>query len=285
MQRLRELNHEQSFGTVSVDRGVRRGGLNRRFGESAVARAPSERAFIAATRCRSLIDLDEEFAAAIPAGDRSRAQRVRVPVWSIAAGCLARETFTLTDTTFALLIIDGMLTREAQISAQTISELLLPGDVVAPWAPSPTTPTSESRLTALEDITVAVLDQIFIKSAAVWPALMVGLHRRLNDHQHRLAVHGAICQLPRVEQRVLAIMWHLASRTGRITAKGTIVPHGLTHQAIADLIGAQRPTVSLAVKRLEAEAHLCRRADGTWLLPRFSGETSFDGLTASPAEL
>jgi CRP-like cAMP-binding protein len=234
---------------------------------------------------RSLLQIDAGLTAAVPAGDRPQAARVRVPTFVISPGVVELELCALSESAFALLTISGSLTQAVHLSDRTISELLLAGDLFAPWKPAPATPERRSRLTALEHVDVAVLDHHFIKAAACWPELMICIHRRLNDHQHRLATHGAICQLPRVAQRVVAIMWHLAARTGRITADGMVVPHPLSHCAIADLIGAQRSTISLAAKHLEAEGHLIRRADGTWLLPGFSDGVTFDGLTAIPSEL
>ena len=250
-----------------------------------LARQITDPAYLGETRSRGLLAIDAGLAATVPAADRPQAQRVRVRTCLISSGIVELDWSCMSDSTFALLIITGTLTQEVHLSNRTISELLLPGDVFAPWRPSPTTPERRPQLTALEHVEVAVLDHVFIKAAALWPDLMISIHRRLNDHQHRLATHGAICQLPRVAQRVIAIMWHLAARTGKITAEGTIVPHPLSHHAIADLIGAQRSTVSLAVKHLEEEGHLARRADGTWLLPRFSDGITFDGLTATPSEL
>jgi hypothetical protein len=160
-----------------------------------------------------------------------------------------------------------------------MTELLLSGDVILPWPPSPTAPQARLRLSALDEVKLAILDHRFLQAAARWPGLMIGIQRRLNDQKHRLATHGAICQLPRVEQRVIAIMWHLAARTGRVGIEGTILPGQLTHETLAQLIGARRPTVSLAVRTLREQGHLRRRDDGTWLLPRFAdGDASFDDL-------
>jgi CRP/FNR family cyclic AMP-dependent transcriptional regulator len=94
---------------------------------------------------------------------------------------------------------------------------------------------------------------------------------RLADQQHRLAVHGAICQLPRSEQRTMAILCHLASRTGTVTPDGVLL-RPLSHQQIADLIGAQRPTVSLALRSLQNQGLVRRRDDGSWLLSHYTGE-------------
>src|SRR6266496_530716 len=45
----------------------------------------------------------------------------------------------------------------------------------------------------------------------------------------RAAVQQAISQLPRVEIRVLALMWHLAERWGHVTPGGLALTLGLTH--------------------------------------------------------
>jgi len=77
-------------------------------------------------------------------------------------------------------------------------------------------------VTATEDVLLAALDQRFIQAAATWPQLMIIIQRRLAEQQHRLAVHGAICQLPRVEQRLIALLWYLADRFGRVTPEGVV---------------------------------------------------------------
>jgi hypothetical protein len=44
------------------------------------------------------------------------------------------------------------------------------------------------------------------------------------------------------------------------------VPLPVRHGAIGRLIGARRPTVSLALKELATQGLIARRDDGTWLL-------------------
>jgi hypothetical protein len=89
---------------------------------------------------------------------------------------------------------------------------------------------------------------------------------RASRRAERLAVHQAISQLPRVEQRVLTVLWYLAERWGRVTADGVVVALPLSHGALGRIVGARRPTVSLAVKELVSQDLLARRADGAWLL-------------------
>jgi Crp-like helix-turn-helix domain len=60
-------------------------------------------------------------------------------------------------------------------------------------------------------------------------------------------------------------MWFLAESWGRVTPAGTSLPLSLTHDAIGEMIGAKRPTVSLALKELVQQGAVVRR-DGGWLL-------------------
>lgn len=234
----------------------------------------------------SVLGADRELAEAVPAADLPRAQRA---MWTAAisfpAGPVDLSALGLPPTAFALLVIKGVLTRQTRLSGRTMIELLLTGDVLSPWPSSATMSLAETRFTALTDVRLAVLDHAFLKAAAVWPGLMVAVHRRLDDQQHRLATHGAICQLPRVEQRVLAVMLLLAARTGIVTAHGTELSFALTHEALAQLTGSRRPTVSLAVKRLRERGYLERRNNGAWVILQVPGARIFDDLIADLAEV
>ena len=51
-----------------------------------------------------------------------------------------------------------------------------------------------------------------------------------------------------------------------MTAGGVVLPLRLTHEALARLVGAQRPTVSTALKGLHDTGEVTRRGDGAWVL-------------------
>jgi predicted transcriptional regulator len=248
---------------------------------------PAARSFSEARASRvSVLQADRDLAAAVPASDLPRVQRA---LWTAAisfqAGPVDLALAPLPPTAFALLVVKGVLTRQTRLSDRPMIELLLTGDILLPWHPSPTAPLTETRLIALDEVRVAVLDHRFMKAAAIWPALMITVQQRLNDQQHRLATHGAICQLPRVEQRVMAIMWLLAARTGTVTPRGTEVAVTLTHEALAQLTGSRRPTVSLAIKRLRQRGYLERRDNGAWLLPQVPARLMFEDLIADLSEI
>jgi CRP/FNR family transcriptional regulator, cyclic AMP receptor protein len=73
-----------------------------------------------------------------------------------------------------------------------------------------------------------------------------------------LAVNMAIAHYPRIDHRLLLLLWHLADRWGRVTAAGTRIPLRLTHALLADLVAARRTSVTTALAQLEDEGHLYR---------------------------
>jgi hypothetical protein len=92
------------------------------------------------------------------------------------------------------------------------------------------------------------------------------LIERLNARAQRLAVAQAISQLNRVDERLLALFWHLAARWGHVTPRGLHLSLTLSHRMLSQLIGARRPTVSTALGDLTRRGQVLRLDDGTWLL-------------------
>jgi hypothetical protein len=123
-----------------------------------------------------------------------------------------------------------------------------------------------TTLTAITHCSLAVLGPRFIRAAGRWPELLGAVGRRLEEQRERLAVQGLIAHLPRAEDRLLLQLWHLAARWGRVTASGVVISWELTHDLLAQLIGARRPTVTLAVRALEEDGCVYRAMDGGWLL-------------------
>jgi CRP/FNR family cyclic AMP-dependent transcriptional regulator len=64
---------------------------------------------------------------------------------------------------------------------------------------------------------------------------------------------------------LLLLLWHLADRWGRVTPDGVRVALGVTHQTLADLVAARRPSVTTALQQLARQGLLGRDGDA-WLL-------------------
>jgi CRP/FNR family cyclic AMP-dependent transcriptional regulator len=217
----------------------------------------------------ALLRADPGFACGIPAGDMALAERVLVlPRLDLDAGRFAPPPPSSAGAPAPLaLVLDGLVGRHVTLGERVATQLLGPGDVFAPWAPrGDALLPSSVGWSAFEPATLAVLDGRFTTTAQRWPRLAATAQERLAAAGERLAVHLAICQLPRVEQRILALLWHLAERFGRVASEGVVVGLRLTHRLIGELVGAQRPTVSLALASLLEDGLVARRDDGTLVL-------------------
>lgn len=218
-------------------------------------------------RAVALLDHDGELGRDIPPADRALARRTLVvPALTLEPGPLELDELGLPEDTFALLVIHGELTCDVRLDGRSLTEILVPGDLETPWPPDVEGLPVTRELGVASPARVAVLESRFLLASARWPTLMLAIQRRMAAQKQRLAVHGAICQFPRVEDRLLSMLRHIAERTGRVTSEGTSIPVRLTHEALGKLVGARRPTVSLAMKELAAESRVRRQPDGTWLL-------------------
>jgi CRP-like cAMP-binding protein len=88
---------------------------------------------------------------------------------------------------------------------------------------------------------------------------------RAVQRSRHLAVNMAIVHQARVDVRLHMVLWHLASRWGRVRGDGVAVPIRLTHTVLADLVAARRPTVTTALSEL-ARQGVVRAVDDGWLL-------------------
>jgi CRP-like cAMP-binding protein len=219
-----------------------------------------------------LLAADPDLAEGIPAADRELARRVLVaPAHDLEPGPWHPDLRCPDGSEgFALLVLRGALTREVHLAGRRSAELLGPGDVVRPARAEDSLLPHEVTWSATEPTIVAVLDQRFREAARRWPSLSVALDDRLLAQADRVAVHVAIAQLGRVDMRLLALFWHLADRWGRVTPHGVVVPLRLTHDALGRLVGAQRPTVTLALADLGRYGSVTRSASGGWLLAHAS---------------
>jgi len=123
----------------------------------------------------------------------------------------------------------------------------------------------DTRCRAMMPTRLALLGRDMLLAIRRWPLISAGLQAHLGEQTERLTTQLMICQLPRVDERLLAIMWLLAESWGQVTPAGTLLPVALTHAALGGLIGARRPTVTLALGNLTASGRL-RRQERGWLL-------------------
>ena len=218
----------------------------------------------------SIVDADADLASLLAEPERERARRealtrvrhLSVGAWD-AASSVEKDRHHR-----GFLIIDGLLSREVHVLGRQCVELLGDGDVLRPWRwdPDGSHVHAEVGWMVLEPTRLAVLDHGLVTRMNPWPQLGLELFARGTRRAHSLAVALAIAHHQRVEDRLQLTLWHLAERWGRVSPEGIIVPLPLSHQRLADLVGAHRPSVTTAMGALARAGAVSRREDGVWML-------------------
>lgn len=164
------------------------------------------------------------------------------------------------------LVLDGLLGRRVTVPERGRSlELLGRGDLFRPWQ---TLAASFERLswTVIEPTAIAVLDEQLAARAREVPELLEEFTERALRRSRRLGVSAAIANTVGVEERLLLSLWQLTELWGRKASEGAVLPFRLSHQTLADLVGARRPTVTLALRNLTKRGKLRRSESGQWIL-------------------
>jgi CRP/FNR family cyclic AMP-dependent transcriptional regulator len=212
-----------------------------------------------------LLAADPELERLLRPEDWLLAEQSTLPVHEIPAGPVSLADLLDGSSAFAALLLDGILIQTVLLGDHAGLRLIGPGDLLALRQSLPTALIDNASLRATVDTRVAVFGDEFLAAASQLPHLMAGVHDRSSDQNDRLLTQMMICQLPRVDDRLLSMLWLLADTWGRVTPSGTIVPIRLTHGVLGGLVGARRSTVTLALKELTDRGALLRQSDG-WLL-------------------
>jgi CRP/FNR family transcriptional regulator, cyclic AMP receptor protein len=214
-----------------------------------------------------IADVHPELVAGVPAERRQLAhERLLAPLEPLRPG---PWTPAIRDRGgIGVLIVDGLLMRDVVLGDTVATEIVGRGDILRPAehdgtaAPVP----FDVEWRVLQPTTLAWLDRAFAVELAQWPEVVEAVVGAAVRRSQSLALHLAVCHLRRVHTRLLVFMWHMADRWGKVGTEGVHVPLKLSHRALGHLIGAQRPSVTTALRQLTAEGLVSRAADGTWLL-------------------
>jgi CRP/FNR family cyclic AMP-dependent transcriptional regulator len=218
----------------------------------------------------SIVDADPDLGDLLGAGEYERARReglarvVRLSPgeWDAPAAHEEAEHHR------GFLVVEGLLSRTVNVLGRHCVELVGHGDVMRPWQwdDEGSHVRAEVGWSVLEPARLAVLDHGLVLRIVPWPQLGLELFNRGTRRAHHLAVALAISHHQRVEDRLLLTLWHLAERWGRVHGDGIVVPLPLSHQRLADLVGAQRQSVTTAMGGLTRRGAVSRRDDGHWVL-------------------
>ena len=224
---------------------------------------------IAHTRSRSpryLLDLDPELAEGMDPRVRLVVRRTATVVtFTAGPGELdLRRWLAITAGGPGLLLVAGALVSYTQVLDRVVAELVGRGVLLQ----QPETRSDDEFLdcdltwAALQPTRFAILDARFADHVRGWPHLTHALLRRAERRATNLAVQRAIAAQPRLEVRLLLLLWHLATRWGKVEPGGIRVPLPLTHLLLGRLVGAERPSVTHALKRLVVAGAISGGEDG-----------------------
>ena len=212
-----------------------------------------------------LLDVEPDLGRYLTPGDLEGLGGLEVPVLNIATGELDLHALLAEHHAFGMVVLEGILIRRLTIGEAAALRLVGPGDVLGDSFGPRSRLVAGHGWRASAPSRVAMLDREVLLAAHRAPRLVAGLHARSIDQADRVAVQLAICQLPRVEDRVLSLLWLLAESWGQVTAHGTALRIHLTHETIGGLVGARRSTVTLALGQLTESGAVLRQERG-WLL-------------------
>jgi CRP-like cAMP-binding protein len=217
----------------------------------------------------SVLDCDVELADAVPPEQRpaalhaSRAHVLRVErgEWD------ARRDAAAVRGGHGLLVLSGVVVRRVGITDHVGAELLGPGDLLRPLEHDGEEATLPFAATwrALEVLRLAVLDRRWSTRMCGYPDVAIALTGRAMLRSRRLANTLVIASHPRLDERLLLLLWEFADRYGTVHPEGVRLRLPLTHDVLAELAAARRPSVSTALGRLARSGLVERRGD-TWLL-------------------
>jgi CRP/FNR family cyclic AMP-dependent transcriptional regulator len=212
---------------------------------------------------------DSELAEAIAPDRRTAAARAsRARVVRVGSGSwAAQDESEATRGGYGFLILDGLIVRRVGLGERIGAELLGPLDLLRPLEHDGEEATLpfEATWRVLDPLRLAILDRAWAHRMGAFPEIGVEMTSRAMRRSRRLANTLAISHHPRLEDRLLLLLWELADRYGTVGREGVHVPVPMTHDVLSQLAGARRPSVSGALTRL-ANGGLLERAEHGWLL-------------------
>ncbi|HXB16782.1 MAG TPA: helix-turn-helix domain-containing protein [Solirubrobacteraceae bacterium] len=200
-----------------------------------------------------LLDADDELGEELDMRERFTArQQITVRVLHADVGPCPLEPWLATvGRGPGLLILDGVLAADTRLTSRTTTELLGRGDLLQPAVAHPDELIERVETwRVLSHASFAMLDGEFADRARPWPRVTQVLLRRAERRAEDLGVLRAISCEPRLEMRLVLLLWHLAGRWGRVEPSGIHLTLPLTHRLLGQLVAAERPSISHALARL-----------------------------------
>ena len=211
------------------------------------------------------------------AGERAAVRVLRLP----ASQVVPRALFDDHPDRRAVLVLDGLMVLELGAGRRRVAWLIGTGDLICAGQLSELALATQSRWQALTNTRLALLDGGYRHRIAAHPARVDKLMAHAAATTHWLLTRSLVMSSPSAPERLLSWFTLAAQRWGKVIPHGVTVQLPLTHELLGALIGARRPTVSLALKQLRS-GRLTRTAQNTWLVRSKPHHRASDPKTATP---
>lgn len=211
-----------------------------------------------------VLDLDDELAEEFDLRGRVAVRQLATArVLQLGVGdCDLASSFDRARRGPGLLILDGLVACETCTGDRVAAELVGSGDLLQ--SPSLVTDDLLERTChwrALRPTRLAVLDADFVDRVRPFPQVVRALLSRAYRRSAELDVLRAITSQPRLEVRLVLVLWHLAARWGRVEPAAVRLCLPLTHRFLGQMVAAERPSISHALKRLAQAGFVSGSAD------------------------
>lgn len=183
-----------------------------------------------------------------------------------------------------LLILDGLIVFETCTGDRIAAELVGTGDLLqSSHLVTDDLLERTCHWRVLWPARIAILDADFADRVRPFPQLSRALLRRACSRSAELDVLRAISSQPRLEVRLVLLLWHLSARWGRPFPGGVRLSLPLTHRLLGQLVAAERPSISHALKRLARAGLVTGHADDLQLHGSLGDQ--LESLVGPPVEL
>jgi len=233
-----------------------------------------------------LLDADPDLAERVAPNQRPLMRRMLVAELVRLAPGRWVDAEERPSTALGYLILEGLISHELRVRETRSLELLGQGDIVRTWPEAERALPERALLqddvtwNVLEPTTIAVLDSRVAAVACRSPSLMDALASRVSGRVRTLTLQAAISNITRVDVRLHLALWLVAERWGRVRPDGVLVPFRLTHDTLAGMVGARRPSVTTALGQLQARNLVDRNDDGL-LVVRGDPDESLEVLSGA----
>jgi hypothetical protein len=171
-----------------------------------------------------------------------------LPVLAVPAGPWPPRRNAVGAGVLAVVVLDGLL------RASPPPRLFGPGDVLEPWD-------GNVSWTACTPVRLALIGTRFTDAVRAWPSAAAKLLARANHPPREISGGG------NVDERVLDLLWRIASHWGVRRDNGVRLPTAVDAFALSNLLRISERRLAAVVSLLAVRGDLLRGDGSGWVLP------------------